>query len=80
MQPRRSRALPVLALLAVVGIATLAVPQPAPARPTIVVGVPVAPAPVVVAPPPQVVVPAPVIVVPRPYRPHAHRWHHWQRW
>jgi hypothetical protein len=94
MQSRRSRVLHVLALAAVVGLAALAVPRPAPARTTIVVGGPGTPAPVVVAPPPavvyappvvvapppRVVTPAPVLVVPGPYRPHRHRWHSWQRW
>jgi hypothetical protein len=94
MKPRHSRLLCVLALVAVVGSATLAVPQSAPARTTVVVAVPSAPAPVVVPPPlaivspapvvvplpPRVVTPAPVIVVPHPRRPHGHRWHHWSRW
>ena len=80
MKPRHSRLLCVLALVAVVGSATLAVPQSAPARTTVVVAVPSAPAPVVVPLPPRVVTPAPVIVVPHPRRPHGHRWHHWSRW
>jgi hypothetical protein len=51
-------------ILAVLGIATLALPCSAQAgvRVSIGIGVPVYPAPVVVAPPPAVVYPAPVIV------------------
>jgi hypothetical protein len=88
MKPCRSRVLPVLALVAVVGVTTLGILRPASARTAIVVGVPVTPpppavvyaAPVVIVPSPRVVAPAPVLVLPRPHRPHAHRWHHWQRW
>jgi hypothetical protein len=54
-----------LALLAVVGLAALALPRSADAgvRVSVGLGVPVYPPPVVVAPPPAVVYPAPVVVV-----------------
>jgi hypothetical protein len=53
------------ALLAVVGLAALALPRSADAgvRVSVGLGVPVYPPPVVVAPPPAVVYPAPVVVV-----------------
>ena len=52
------------ALLAVVGLAALALPRSADAgvRVAVGLGVPVYPPPVVVAPPPAVVYPAPVVV------------------
>src|SRR5262245_40332919 len=54
------------ALLAVVGLAALALPRSADAgvRVSVGLGVPVYPPPVVVAPPPAVVYPAPVLVRP----------------
>jgi hypothetical protein len=56
------------ALLAVVGLAALALPRSADAgvRVSVGIGVPVYPPPVVVAPPPAVVYPAPVVVAPPP--------------
>jgi hypothetical protein len=63
--PHTQKFVRLCALLAVVGLATLALPRSADAgvRVSVGIGVPVYPPPVVVAPPPAVVYPAPVVVV-----------------
>ena len=78
------------AVVAVFGLATLALPLSAQAgvRVSIGIGGPVYPAPVVVAPAPVVVYPAPVVIAPPPVvygsgpvwvqGPYGHRHRHWR--
>src|SRR5262249_27305993 len=66
--PHTTKLVRLFALLAVVGLATLALPRSVDAgvRVSVGIGVPVSPPPVVVAPPPAVVYPAPVVVTQPP--------------